>query len=750
MRSRIGGAIAAFLVCALLLVGCGGGGGAGADATAQGSAGALVADSPSLILDAAHISNESSSVNLVADNYLPMVQGSSWVYDETADGNTTVGGVTRTVSRGGVSGSDVIVQELDGDEASVEAYTLVAAGIQMSDPAGAETAFPGMYHDLDSWLVYPNKNLSVGLVSEVERVGSTESDLDGDGKPDAYRLRAQHFFKGLKTVDVLGDQIDVAHFVYSYVMEFTYSTDGSRRKVTVIQSDGYAKGLGLVQSERIVVSDTREVLRQLIKLRSARVGGVDYSISHATINPTAITQIIPRVGGINPSGDYFKASLTVSLEKPNLWVEVWLGRPDIVSGTYTIVDANHVRIDLNFNLDGSLVKGAHNDTLSVSVCEDRACKLHVSGSPFLVPVTAIVSATQAPEPDVAPLRSTTQQLLTHDVVAAKYSASLERVVMVSTAPDNRMYLLDPVTGLEQSILLSRKPISLAISPDGKQAGVGQDGRVTWVNLEAALAGRSDIKQVNITTQANQVAIDDSKRIYVVPGGSSWEQLHTVDVVAGTEVMTNLPGAVNGGDTIVLRADGRSVYTQFVGVSSFDIHEWSLSTSPPAYSAATVTYGISTNWCPGPLWMSRDDARLVTSCGTIVHAVPGGNQNLKYSSRIPLSTSPRYGWSYRLKDLNQSATTKQWAALEFDLQSCTAFSSEVADTGECYHHLSVYDDDTFALKQRYSLGAVAIAGAAYDQEGVAVFHSGSGEHLYLITHLRRMDQATSSYLFQVVK
>lgn len=751
MRGHVGAALAAMLASAMLLVGCGGGGGSdsGAAASPQGSDSSLAPDNISVALDGAPASANSFPVNLVAGGYFAVSQGSSWVYDSTVDGSTTVGGVTRVLSRGGASGESVTVQELDGEDISTEAYTLTSGGVEMSDPTGAETLMPGVYDDLRSWLVYPNKDLLVGLISEVSRAGSTKNDLDGDGKSDCYRLHAQYLFKGLKALDVLGAPTDVAHVVSSYVIEFTYSRDGSKRKITVLQSDGYAKGLGLVQSDRVVVSDGSEILRQAIKLRSARVNGVDYAIAKAKVSPASITQIIPTVGWINPAGDYFKASVMVEMEQSNRWIAVSLGRNDIVSGSQTVVDDKHVKIDLTFRVDGLLGKGAHNDTLTISVCEDRACKVELPGSPFLVPITAILSGTQAPEADVAELKPISQQLLAHDVVAAKYSRSLDRVVMISGAPENRLYVLDPATGAEQSIPLSRAPLSLAISPNGQHAGVGQDGRVTWVNLNAAAVGRSDVKEVNITTVANQVAVDNDKRIYVVPGGSAWESLHTADVASGTESLTNLTGKLNGGDTITMRADGRSIYTQLVGVSSYDVHEWALTATTPVFAAATVTYAINTHWCPGPLWMSVDDARLVTACGTVVNALPGGAANLKYHSRIPLSVASRDASPYRLKDLSQSPATMQWAALEYDLFNCNISVPE-ADTGECYHHLVIYDDDSYKLRQKFALGSVAIAGVAYDQEGVAVFHSGNGEHLYLVTHLRRTNQDAASYLFQVVR
>lgn len=734
------------LACAWLLLaaGCGGGGGGGSeqDATPSSLSAAVVTTS----LDAYPTMSTRSSINGIADGYFPLSQGDSWVYDDTVDGSTTVGGLTRTVIRGPDASGQIELQELEDTDTSTERYIASSAGLTQLDPFDAATAIPAIYKDFPSWLRFPNIDQKVGAVLTVDRAGTTQADFDGDGKPDAYRLHAEQVFKGFKTANVLGIATPVAHFVATYVLEFRYSADNSRAKFTFVMSEAYAQGLGLVLTERVIVKDGTVQLHQSLALRAARVGGVDHGVSSAQLDKTGIAHIVPSIGGINPQADYNKASVTVTLNRPGDVVRASATTLGIYSVSTASVDATHVRVDLLFNSAASLGQGTFNDTLTITVCADRACRLSSAGSPFAVPVSTIVGMTQAPESGVTPLAPLRQQALTHDVVAAKYSRSLDRVVMVSGSPDNRLYLLTPSTGQEQSVALSRAPTSLTLSPDGSEAAVGHDGRVTWVKLATVGLPQPESKQLDLSAKASGLALDNARHVYAMPAApDQWTSIHTIDVDTNTEAAGAYSGKVYGGDSIVVRPDGRTLFTQFIHLSTRSVHEWSLQSGAPVFVGETDPTAFGENLCGGPLWLSNDGNRLVTACGLIINALPGSSKDGTYNATLPLTRQGQGSSAYRLVDLNQSATGSQWAALEFAWYDCGGTVN-----GGCFHHLNVYDDDTFVLREKWALGAVAMAGLAYDQEGVAVFHSADSQHLYLITHLRGMGNAASAYLFQVVR
>ncbi len=74
--------------------------------------------------------------------------------------------------------------------------------------------------------------------------------------------------------------------------------------------------------------------------------------------------------------------------------------------------------------------------------------------------------------------------LAHSVKDAEYSKSLDKIIAVDSQLG--LFILDPTTGVEQTIYLPKAPTAVAVSPDGHQAAVGHDGLVSIVDLKAGL------------------------------------------------------------------------------------------------------------------------------------------------------------------------------------------------------------------------------------------------------------------------
>lgn len=736
--------------CALSIAACGGGGGGGGD---NAPATALSPATVSTTLDVYPARTTADPINLVADGYVPLHQGDTWAYDDTVDGSTTVGGLTRAVLSGPDGAGQVAIQEQEDTDVSTEHHVVAADGITQIDPFDAVTALPGIARDLPSWLMFANAPLRMADTRTADRAGDAGIDLDGDNQNDSYRLHVVQTFKGLKTISVLGQPTEVAHLLTQYVVEFRYSADHSTRTVTVTLSEGYAPGLGLVQTDRIVnSSDEGVVALQVLNLRAAHVNGVDHSVSSAQLSQTTIAQILPTLGGI--ANDAYVAHLTLTLSQPAPYIQVSHTDTDqgIDSVSATALDSLHTQVDVAFKSGIALGQGSFHDTVLITACVDRACQIPVSGSPFSVPTTAIVGQTQMAEVGVAPLVPLSQQRLTHDVVAARYNPALGRLVMVSSAPDNRLYLLNPATGQETSLPLTRVPTALALSPDGSEAAVGHAGRVTWVALATVGQAQPDVRLLDLSATAFDLALDGMRHVHVAPASQQWDALHTLDVATHTETLSTAidvqTGAnfFQGNSRITLRPDGTALYTLDTMSNALPLKPWTLNAGVPSY-VAPPTLAITGSLCDG-LWWAHDGQRLLTACGLVLNSAPGSNADLHELGTLPLTHQGGASTAYRLRDAQQRPDNGDWAVLEYAWMDCSIAAQ--SNGGGCFHHLNVYADEGFTLKSKLALGPVAVAGLAYDQEGVAVFHSADGQHTYLITHLARMATAMSAYLFQVVR
>jgi hypothetical protein len=108
------------------------------------------------------------------------------------------------------------------------------------------------------------------------------------------------------------------------------------------------------------------------------------------------------------------------------------------------------------------------------------------------------------------------QPLSYRPVASRYSTPLDRLVMISSAPDV-LHIYDASTTHDTTVSLPKTPLGLAVSPDGLHAAVTHDGLISWIDLSAA----SLIKTIPITGQPTTVFMSNNVRVPVgTPAGNA--------------------------------------------------------------------------------------------------------------------------------------------------------------------------------------------------------------------------------------
>jgi len=106
------------------------------------------------------------------------------------------------------------------------------------------------------------------------------------------------------------------------------------------------------------------------------------------------------------------------------------------------------------------------------------CSLHVSRLIVLIPILFASS--------IPAFAQNTR--LTYRPIRAEWIAALQRIVMVSSSP-NQLHLFDPATGTTQSVALGAAPVSLSIAPSGLHAAVGHVGSASYVDLTNRVVSR---------------------------------------------------------------------------------------------------------------------------------------------------------------------------------------------------------------------------------------------------------------------
>ena len=418
----------------------------------------------------------------------------------------------------------------------------------------------------------------------------------------------------------------------------------------------------------------------------------------------------------------------------------------MIDGVYASIDSVialstspvSTQVTVNFRHPTSLGIGVHSENVALRVCYDSACRREVNGSPLALQTTYVVESVVPPEPDVTPLPYLSRTTLSHDVVDAEYSASLDAVVMVSARPTSSLYVYDTATGMESEVRLNRVPTAVGISPDGNTAAVGHDALLTIVDLTTAgQAGAPAPVVLNLSADAFDVVLDGHGFVHAVPRVDQWVNMHSVEIATNTERLgTSL---VRAGAREKLHPSGDYLYTADNGLSPSDIAKFDIRTGV-AEGLYDSPYHGDYEMC-GDLWLKQDGTVIYTKCGNTFRTSTTRNDDMIYNGRLQLSDSHNFG-AFQIDALSQSDATHEIALLESDWYPCSSLNRD------CYTHLNLYESEFLNRTAVYSLAPIDFNGSTYSQRGSFVFHSADGAHRYLISHLLQFSANDEPYYLTV--
>lgn len=461
--------------------------------------------------------------------------------------------------------------------------------------------------------------------------------------------------------------------------------------------------------------------------------------SSVSMDATAITMTAQQRDGILPE---VSRTLTVASAGPVAPHLSFSANYSAVQAISTVIHSpSSVFVNVKLKSSSSLPVGDYSETITVRACYDATCARELSGSPLQIPVSYSVRADAVPEPGVEPMSFTSRKVLAHDVIEAAYSAQLDSIVMVSSYPRSALYVYDTSTGQERELGLNRVPVSVAVSPDGTKVAVGHDALVTYADLTTiGLQGASAPKLLNISTKAFDIVLDGRGFVHVFPATDQWVGVHSVEIATNTETVTG--SLLRAGSHATMHPSGDFIYTADNGLSPSDIQKYDISSG-----VATLLYDSPYHgdyaMC-GNVWLKEDGVTIYTACGNTFRSSTIAAQDMVYSGKLELSSSPYYG--YLVRSLSQSAETHEIALIESDSYNCASWQSQ----SNCYTRLAVYESDFLNRLSRTSIPPISVAGTNYAQHGLFIFHSSDGTHQYLISRLFSMPNPDAEYYLTTVK
>lgn len=220
---------------------------------------------------------------------------------------------------------------------------------------------------------------------------------------------------------------------------------------------------------------------------------------------------------------------------------------------------------------------------------------------------------------------------THNVIDAKYSDTLEKLISVSSSPSYTLNITDPDTGAETSIALNFTPTSLAISPDGKKAAVGHKNAITYINLETASA----ISTITgISFKVFDIALKNEGIAYVtLPNDLAWHYLYSIDL--NTATIQNDSYNLYGGTHLALLPDQTALYTIDTALALIDIEKFDISSTIPSrlydspYNGDYDMGGADNNG----IWLTEDGKYILTAGETMFKTSTNQSEDMEYEGSL---------------------------------------------------------------------------------------------------------------------
>ena len=454
-----------------------------------------------------------------------------------------------------------------------------------------------------------------------------------------------------------------------------------------------------------------------------------------SIDTTSISQSALTTGSTQTS----RVTLTVKNIVPDLIIFIERSNNGLEDVEFEAAADGVAYLDLVFKAGSTLAVGTYTDTVQVRICRENPCVRQIGGSPQTITTTYVVRPPGAqPEPGVTPLTTVSRNALAHNVIDAEFSKALNAVVMVSSWPNNALYVYDTANATEKKVLLNKVPKAVSVSPDGKTAAVGHDAMISHIDLTTVgqVAGATELA---VSAVVGDLVLDGKGYVHAFPSVDQWVSVHTIQVANNTETLSPV-WATFAGSLAKLHPAGGRLYA-FNGMSPADIQTYDVSSGviskEPVDSPYHGDYPICDN-----LWLKEDGSTIYTACGNMFRASSDSNLDMRYIGNLPLSPTTKDYDTYRVRSLSQSTSAGEIALVEQLNRACW---ESIGTPNSCYSHLALYDDIDMNRSQIFTIPPVAINGYSYPQRGLFIFHRNDNAKVLISRMVGVSDQGMEYYL-----
>lgn len=298
--------------------------------------------------------------------------------------------------------------------------------------------------------------------------------------------------------------------------------------------------------------------------------------------------------------------------------------------------------------------------------------------------------------------------LSYQVIDAEYSKALDKVIMLSTRP-NQVHIYDAATHTEQALSLPLAPTSVSVGSDGLYAAVGHDANVSYVDLKNAKL----LKTVPVAAKVLDIVLAGNGYAYAFPKEDQWQDIYSVNLSTG-EVIGGSRITIYAGTLAKLHPNGLSMYGANNGLIPDDIEKYDIQTGTASKLYDSPYHG-DYPMC-GNLWFSEEGKRIFTACGNVFRAADLKVQDMLYNGSLAELT--------HIQDLAHSATAAKVAAIPKYVPYANL--KESVDT-----QVLSYDDAYLTPSDSFQLPYFVVNEQGFMGHGKFVFFNKAADRLIVI-------------------
>ena len=313
------------------------------------------------------------------------------------------------------------------------------------------------------------------------------------------------------------------------------------------------------------------------------------------------------------------------------------------------------------------------------------------------------------------------EMLPYNPIDAEYSRSLDRMVLVSAAPD-ALHVHDAAAAADTAVALPLAPTCVGVSPDGKFAVAGHAAFVSYVDLTAGTV----VKTWPVSADAVDVIVSDPMTVsggrvtrfaYVYPLRDQWSNIHVVDLGTGAETLST-GNLVYAGGRFKLQPGSNHVFLVELGLSPQQLYRYDINPATGAIASAAGSPYWGDYAMGSDFWISDDGAQILFTSGNRFRT-----SDMTYAGNLGGGVA-RYGFA----PATPSAAAGSWIVQPAN--SPYAYPSDTT-SDQSYR---IYDSTYLGQLEQVSHPRYARAGVAYPVHGKYVFFDAAGTRRFAVVQV----------------